>query len=83
MIFILSYDRSSERIINETVFDDADMTRALATRVESEAKYAGRDDIEVVLLRSDSSAALQRTHSRYFQSARDIAKSLGDRVAGS
>jgi hypothetical protein len=82
LIFILSYDRLSEHIIDEMVFDDGEMTRALAVRVESEARYAGRDDIEVVLLRSQSAEALQRTHSRYFQSARDIASSLGDQVAG-
>ena len=82
MIFILSYDRLSARIIDELVFDDGEMTRALAARVESEAKYAGRDDVEVVLLRSQSVATLQGTHSRYFQSARDIAASLGDQVVG-
>jgi hypothetical protein len=81
LIFILSYDRSREKLIENAVFDDDDVRRAQEARLVSEARHAGHDDVEVVLLRSDSIDELHRTHSRYFQSAQQIADGLRERLA--
>jgi hypothetical protein len=81
MIFVLSYDRLLEKLLEERQFSDDLLGQARHARVESEARYAGNDDIEVVLLRSATSETLQQTHSRYFCSARQIAATLGDRLS--
>lgn len=82
MIFILSYDRSAESLIEQTTFDDEDVLRARDARLAAEARHAGNDNIEVVLLRSASRDDLQRTHSRYFQSTWQIADGLRRRLTG-
>jgi len=79
MIFVLSYDRLTERVLEEITFDDGAVD-AERKRVELEAAFAGNDDIEVVLLRSESRESLYQTHSRYFRSTREIAQRLGEQV---
>lgn len=80
MIFVLSYDRQLESLIEQMTFEDEDDQRARDARLAAEARHAGHDNIEVVFLRSASHDDLQRTHSRYFQSTKQIADELRLRV---
>jgi hypothetical protein len=45
---------------------------AIRARFQAERANQGNSDIEVVVLASGSRAELMKTHSRYFQSAREI-----------
>lgn len=45
---------------------------AIRARFEAEKQHRGDPDIEVVVLGSGSRAELMKTHSRYFQSAREM-----------
>jgi gamma-glutamyl phosphate reductase len=56
---------------------------ALAAYAEAEARFRDNQDVEVVLIGSDSRATLERTHSSYFELAekhvdRLIARELAD-----
>lgn len=46
-----------------------DYEAALEAYAEAEKRYRDRDDVEVVLLGSDSEETLERTHSSYFELA--------------
>lgn len=81
MIIVLNYDRLMERVLEEITFDDDAIADAERKRVQFEAFFAGNDNVEVVLLRSESRETLYRTHSRYFRSTREIARRLGEEVA--
>lgn len=48
---------------------------AIRERFAVERKHSGDPDIEVVVLGSSSREELEKTHSRYFRSARQIMES--------
>jgi hypothetical protein len=57
-------------------FDDTERGLAVSERLETELDFHRRGvKAEVVLLEAASEEALRRTHRRYFEDAREIAKS--------
>jgi hypothetical protein len=74
--FLLVYDRSAGELRELREFSDADREAALAERFARERETEGRQDLEIVLLGAPSEAALRRTHSRYFKSAREQLASI-------
>jgi hypothetical protein len=57
--------------------------RALAAYAEAEQRHRNDDNVEVVLLGSDSEETLERTHSSYFELAekhvdRQVARDLAE-----
>jgi hypothetical protein len=74
--FLLIYDRSAGQLCELTEFDDADREAALAERFARERDAEGDPNLEIVLLGAPSEAALRRTHSRYFKSAREQLSSI-------
>jgi hypothetical protein len=74
--FLLVYDRSAGELRELREFGDADREAALAERFARERETEGRQDLEIVLLGAPSEAALRRTHSRYFKSAREQLASI-------
>jgi hypothetical protein len=81
VIFVLSYDRAAQRRLNELEFSDERGVEAELARVELEGQHAGDDNVEVILLRSETAETLRRTHSRYFESPREIMAKLGQHIA--
>jgi hypothetical protein len=69
--FLLVYDRSSGAL-ELTEFGEDQGARATRERFERELAERGHPEVEVVILRSPSRAALERTHARYFKSVNEL-----------
>jgi hypothetical protein len=69
--FLLVYDRSTGAL-ELTEFAEDEAPRASRERFERELAERGRPEMEVVILRSPSRAALERTHARYFKSVSEL-----------
>jgi len=66
--FLLVYDLNQQRLLESDAYDDADV--AAAAYAKMEAKYRGREDLEVVLVGADSIDTIKQTHSHYFRQGR-------------
>ena len=64
--FILIYDAKRAQLLECREFG-RNVKRALKVYFELELEHWGRDDLEIVLLGSDSLDTLKVTHSRYFE----------------
>lgn len=62
--FLLVYDLTVHRLIEQQEFDDGDEAAAAYSALEGE--YKGRDDLEIVLVGADSIETIKRTHAHYF-----------------
>lgn len=69
--FLLVFDRAHSRLLRETPY--ADHREALVERFRAERLHRDNPDIEVVVLSAESTAALRRTHGRYFQTVSSLA----------
>lgn len=81
MVFLLDYDRKSGKLLEFKAYDDHE--RAEAQRARLRIELSAKRDIlaglrEVVLLEADDASVLQRTHQRYFRSAKEIVESMLD-----
>ncbi len=65
--FLLVYNGPTRTLTRCERFEDPD--RGLAAYAQAEDEYRGRQDIEVVLLGSDSIETLKRTHGHYFEAS--------------
>ena len=70
-LFLIEYHRPTGTLVRLTPYDEADADTAAKDLRRLEADKD--PDLEVVILRADSEADIRRTHSRYFESAADIA----------
>ena len=62
--FLLVFDRSASQLLSQESFDaEGD---AIAAYSKAERKYYGDENIEVVLLATDSVETLAITHGHYF-----------------
>jgi len=73
--FLIVYRRGEGRLLE---CRDLGSDRAAATkeRLAAEKTYLTDPDVEVVILSARSREVLERTHSRYFRSARELAEDL-------
>ena len=73
--FLIVYRRGEGHLVE---CRDLGPDRAAATteRLAAEKKYVRDPDVEVVILSAASRDVLERTHSRYFRSARELAEDL-------
>ena len=79
MIFLIEYDRFEGYIVRFARFDDSERLNAENSRIDLEVDLNRKGiDHEVVLLEAASEDALRRTHRRYFEDLRQIAKPPGD-----
>ena len=74
--FLIEYDRSTEELTNLVEYPDNAQPKALAELRRREA--AKPSHFEVVLLSARSRKDIERTHSRYFKTAAEIASSVRD-----
>lgn len=74
--FLIIYDRRAGELRELEEFDSSSRDEALRVRFERETEERGNPDIEVVMLGSPSRETLEKTHTRYFTSVRDLAKGL-------
>ena len=65
--FLLVYDRREGRLLSDEEFAEDSREDALARRFRLERDYRSDDNIEVVLLGSESREVVERTHARYFK----------------
>jgi hypothetical protein len=73
--FLLVFDRSAGQLV-EAIREFRDANEAVRARIDREATArAAGQDLEVVVLGAASRAALERTHSRYFGSVRELSAS--------
>jgi hypothetical protein len=73
MLFLIEYDRPRGSIVQLREFDDASRAVAEDARLELELDLNRQGvEHEVVLLDAPSKEALQRTHSRYFESVAEL-----------
>ena len=63
--FVIAFDRTLGRSLSLEEFTDP--AAAIRCRLAAEVNHVG-EDVEVVLLSALNRAALQRSHSRYFDS---------------
>ena len=67
--FLLVFDRTQRKLTEVEEFDNAEL--AVHARFQREAAGPG-PDVEVVVLGAASREALENTHSRYFNSGREM-----------
>jgi hypothetical protein len=65
--FLLIFDRLSGNLIKNIRFSDSDLA-ADQLSIE-EHKYSDNENIEVLLISSDSEETLKKTHGHYFSGA--------------
>jgi hypothetical protein len=70
--YLLVFDRRRGALLEEKEFTDR--PSALKARFQAERK-GHSSDVEIVVLGADSPDALRRTHARYFQTMRELARS--------
>jgi hypothetical protein len=74
--FLLVYDRSVGRLIEEHTYAQDERARALEELFAREMKEKDRPNIEVVLFSAESRDALKKTHGRYFKTIRELLTEL-------
>jgi hypothetical protein len=80
MIFVITYNRDSGEIVALNEFDDSRQEDASASRLAAETALGPGDEaVEVVTLRAQDLQEIQKTHSRYFRSAKQLSESLRTR----
>ncbi len=72
--FLLVYDLNRRELLEQEPYDDAE--EAAAAYADAEAKYRGRDDLEVVLVGADSIETIRRTHAHYFDKSGTVSPYL-------
>jgi hypothetical protein len=76
MIFLIEYSRPEGRILNVQAFKASERRRAEVLRVEKELElHRGGLNYEIVLLEAHDERALRKTHGRYFEDLRELARS--------
>ena len=73
--YLLVYDRRVGETVRFQEYPSQRRSDAMQERFREERAHRGDQDIEVVVLGSQSKASLMRTHSRYFKSLGDLAHS--------
>jgi len=74
MIFLIDYNRQKGKL-KLRAYKDADRNLAQEDRLQLELDYARRGiSHEVVILQAASEKALRRTHRRYFEDLKSLAK---------
>jgi hypothetical protein len=63
--FLIIYNARTQRLIQANDLGD-NTTGAVAAYSECEQRYRGNEDIEVVLIGSDSLETIEKTHGHYF-----------------
>lgn len=79
--FLLVFDHGTGRLIEEQDFG-TDSARAVRKYGEKEDEYKGRQDIEIVLVGSDSIETVRMTHANYFDDTIAMSKYLSGLVPG-
>ncbi len=73
---LVVYDRRRRTILRETEFADDELKRAVNERLAEEIAHKADPSVEVVLLEADSRETLLTTHSSYFKTVAEIARSF-------
>jgi len=74
--FLIVYDRPKAKILEYREFGESERAAASAARLEAEKRTRANPDVEVVVLESDSRRTIERTHSRYFKTFRELLQDI-------
>lgn len=74
--FLIIYNHR-DRKLEQEIDRFTDPAEATVAYEQSEARYSKTDDVEVVLLGSDSIETVKRTHPNYFESFDDFHGDMG------
>jgi hypothetical protein len=77
--FLLVFDRTKGELLKITPYSSR--SRAMRARFDAERLHQAEPWVEVVVLNGTSEEAVRRTHSRYFNDAREIARQGIDRIS--
>ena len=73
MIFLIEYNRREGKIVTFRQYPDSQRREAADARLEIELDLNRKGvDHEVTLLEANSEADIRRTHSRYFETLREM-----------
>lgn len=75
MHFLLVFDHALGRLINQREFGH-DLDAAVAAYGKAEHDYRDNDDIDIVLVGSDSIETVKITHANYFDGSASLSKHL-------
>lgn len=75
--FLLVFDHDAGKLLEEVDFG-SEGERALAAYAEKELIYRDRENIEIVLIGSDSLETVKLTHANYFDETIALSKYLQD-----
>ncbi|MFZ0574568.1 MAG: hypothetical protein WA428_05125 [Candidatus Cybelea sp.] len=79
MIFLVVYDTKAAQLLEVTEYEEAARDSAMeALRSTQERMIKDLGHVEVALFEGSSRATLERTHSRYFKSLKELGESLSD-----
>lgn len=73
--FLLVYDKQAGVLREERSFDACEQARAVDQRRDLMLRYRLDPNIEIALFGSESREDLVKTHSRYFKSLAELARS--------
>lgn len=79
--FLVIFDRTRGKVLKLEEF--ADRANALRARFKLERSGVTSDSVEIVILGAESAEAIRRTHSRYFETAADMARAGAAKITSS
>jgi len=65
--FLIVFDHCSGELVSREEYEDAG--EAIVAYARKEREHEGQQDLEIVLIGSDSLETVQRTHANYFNRA--------------
>lgn len=75
MLFLIEYDRKGGKLLSLQTYSDIQLEKAGEARLAMELKLRSEGiEREVVMLEAASEEALRKTHRRYFESLKTLAK---------
>lgn len=75
MLFLIVYSRRNQELLAFTTYQDSEEEVAQKDRLSAELA-ADHDQVEALLLRAGSEAAVRSSHARYFQDASSLLEGL-------
>lgn len=77
---LVAYRRSTQELLAHKAFTEGELDRAMEERLRLDLEHWHEDDVEIVVLTSDTEEALRSTHGRYFLTGPDLAARIGTTV---
>jgi hypothetical protein len=81
MLFLIDYDRSTQKIVSMRTFESSERAAAVDARFALELEQHASETVrEVVLLEAESEEVIRHTHGRYFYTIAELIDQCFDRL---